>query len=182
MNSPEYILVDLFGVKDNNGNLVSGILYNVKEALALPVLDFKYGYLAELKIYLQQMKDDPSQKYPLFWLRQPFTIKRGGNNGGFYGDVSLTCFIIAETNEHKTAEQRMADIFKPVIYPIYRTFMEKLNDYSAKGISYEVDRVHSITDRYYWGDAQAKEIDDKVDVMEISNLQIKINNNLNNCQ
>lgn len=174
MNAPEYILIDG----------IASIIDRVKTDLLLPVLDFKYGYLSELKVYLQQVsQDDPSKKYPLIWVRYPFTIDHGGRQASFYGKTSnLTVFIIAESNKDRTAERRMTEVFKPVIYPIYRSFMRMLNDSTSVGIAYEVDRSYRTTDRFYWGEEQQKEIDDIIDCMEISNLEITIHNNLNLCQ
>lgn len=172
MNNPEYILVDE----------IQAVVAKVKSSLTLAVLDFKYGYLSELKTYLQQLSvDDPTKKYPLFWLRNPFTIQREGSSAAYFGKANLDCFIIAETNTDRTAERRMTEIFKPTLYPIYREFMRQLNE-TAGILDYNLFRKHNVTDRFYWGNEQQKEIDDKIDCMEISGLEIQIHNNLNLCQ
>jgi hypothetical protein len=169
MNEPEYILIDA----------LEDVVSRIKTALNLPVLDFKYGYLAELKTYLQQLsKDDPIKKYPLVWVRYPFSIT---HDSTFFGATNdLTMFIIAESNTDRTAKRRMTEIFKPIIYPIYRRLMIELNE--TTGISYDVNRKHTTIDRFYWGSAQQSEIDDVIDCMEISNIDLTINNNLNLCQ
>lgn len=181
MNNPEYILVDEFGTKDSSDVLTDGILFNVKQALNLPVLNYQYGYLKELKETLAQYSvthEFEVKKFPLVWVVQPFSIIRG--IPGWYGSLdNLQIFIIQATEKTLKASERMVKTFKPVIYPIYREILNQLvlaTCFDQK----DVDTLaHKITDRYWWGEDQQKIIDDVFDCMEISQLKLKISNNLN---
>lgn len=179
MNNPEYILIDEFGVKDANDQLTSGILYKVKQALNIPVLNYQYGYIEELNQTLAQWSKTPdfaSKKFPLVWLMQPFVINRGEK--GFYGNVEgLKIFIINSSDKTWKAPERMTKNFKAVIYPIYRELMKQINMHKAFESSY--NRKHRFIDRYYWGEAQSSVLNDVVDCSEISNIELKIKDNTN---
>lgn len=169
MNNPEYIVVDEIGA----------VVGAVKTSLNLDVLNYQYGYVEELNETLQQWSKNPDYavlKFPLVWVMQPFTIVRGKRM--VYGSVEgLRIFIINGSNPNLKAAQRMTDKFKPVIYPIYREFMAKLNKHKA--FVHCLERKHRFTDRYYWGEAQQSVLNDVVDCSEISNLELEIQNNQN---
>jgi hypothetical protein len=179
LNNPEYILTDEFGIKDANGELTGGVLFKVKQALNLTVLNYQYGDVEELNqtlIQYNQTPDFAAKKFPLVWLMQPFTILRGEK--GFYGSVDgLKIFIINSSVQAWKAPERMANNFKPVIYPIYRELMKQLDRHKAFESSYH--RKHKFTDRYYWGEAQQSVLNDVVDCSEISNIELKIKDNPN---
>lgn len=167
MDTPEYILVEVF----------QEIASAVKAALALPVLNYQYGYINELKETLIQYSKTPEfavQKYPLLWLEQPFTIKRGRND--VYGEVEggLRLFIIAGSTPTLKAKQRMEQIFKPIIHPIYRELLVQLNQCSGIQCEYGT-RPHSYSDTYFWGEQQQASIPDVVDCGIISGLKIALN-------
>lgn len=182
MNNPEYILVDEFGVKDPVTDLLtSGILFDVKTALGLPALNYQYGYVKELQEHLEQWGKSEAKaalKFPLVWIKQPFTVVR--NTQGFFGIVSdLSMFVIHSTAPELKAKKRMTDKFKPVIYPIYREIINQIDlspVFSNLGIP---DIPHRFTDRYYWGEDQKTVIPDAVDVMEINFQTLRITNNSN---
>ena len=170
MNNPEYILVDEIGT----------VVAAVKTALNLPVLNYQYGYVNELKETLASYDKTATyavQKFPLVYLVQPFTITRG--NFRYFGKANnLEIFIINETVQDKKATQRMTDNFKPVIYPIYRQLIKQFA--KAKPFAEAVPGriVHKTTDLYYWGeDQQSKMINEVFDCMLINGLNLTIKNN-----
>lgn len=170
MNQPEYILVDE----------IEAIVSAVKTSLALPTLNYQYGYVSELRETLAQMNDPAfvQLKYPLVWLCQPFTISR--KDVTYYGDTSIRLFIIQESEKTLKANERMGQTFKPVIYPIYRALIGQIVSRGDLFDGLIGDHVeHSKTDRYYWGEEQAKALNDVFDCMEISNLKLKISNKQN---
>lgn len=169
MNSPAYYITDVFGQ----------ITEAVKNVLQLPVLNYQFGYIIELNETLAQWsktKEFAEKKYPLIWLAQPFTVQRG--TVGTYGIVQdLQLFIINSSSPNLKAAQRMQQNFIPILYPIYNALLVQINLNGA--IQYEANRVHTVTDRYYWGEQQQNILNDVVDVLVIGNLQVSINNNSN---
>jgi len=181
MNDPEYILVDEFGTKDENDILVGGVLKQVQKNLGIPSLNYQYGTIEELNETLAQWGKDPDfaqRKFPLVWLVQPFTLARGYTAVFARVKGGLRLFIIVGTDDTLKAKDRMAEKFKPLIYPILRQLLVELNNHPA--IQLEFNRGFEATDRYWFSDQQ-KEINDKVDCLEITGLQIGINNNQNCC-
>lgn len=171
MNNPPYILVDEFQT----------LVAAVKAKLSLPVLNYQYGYIAELQATLKDYSLTAQYrvlKYPLVWLVQPFTIDRV--NGNYFGDTSLRIFIIQESATALKAPDRMTDVFKPVLYPIYGELMQQIG-IASQIFDGMLNKVipHRVIDRYYWGEEQQDKIDDVFDCMEISNLKLKIKNNPN---
>lgn len=174
MNDPEYILVDEVetlvskaSAKLNAQNVFTGSI------------NYQYGYLPELQATLKEYSktvEFSTKKYPIVWLVQPFTINRV--DGGYYGDTTLRFFIIQQSEAGLRAPERMEQKFKPILYPIYR---ELLNQFLNAGNIFDGlmgdNLPHSVTDRYYWGDAQI--LNDVFDCMEISNMKLKISNKQN---
>jgi hypothetical protein len=167
LNNPEYILVEEIGQ----------IVLAVKTALELPVLNYQYGYLTELNETLIQYSKTPEfavKKYPLIWLVEPYTIIR--RNDGMFGHVDdLRIFIMTGTQKTYKAWQRRDVNFTPVLQPIYRRFMEELTNHSP----FIYNGEHRYTERYYWGENQQSQLNDVVDVAEISRLSLMVNNNPN---
>lgn len=181
MNDPEYIIVDEFGIKDSNDQLTSGILYEVKTALDLPVLNYQYGYREELNKTLINYSKSPefaSKKFPLVWLVQPFSISRG--EIGWYGTMQdLSIVIINASEVNVRAQQRMENNFKPILYPIYRELLNQIVLSLAFDESVVEKMSHKVIDRYYWGEAQQSVLNDVIDCIEISGLRLKISDKQN---
>lgn len=185
MNEPEYILTDeLAAIVAIVGANVAPALAAAVEALQLPnalTLQFRYGYVTEInEILAQQSKNatDEVLKYPLIWLEQPYTVKRGGI---WYGSTTLRLFIIMQSDKNYRAPDRMANVIKPILYPIYRELMKQINE-SPVFITLGIDRIpHLKTDYYYFSDPTGKKsvFNDVIDCVCISNLQLNITNNLN---
>lgn len=180
MNKPEYILVDELGTKDSNGNLVSGLLYDVKQALGLSVLNYQYGYITELNETLKQWASSPDdnfsgKRYPLVWFAEPVDITRG--IPGIYGRLDNGyLFIVNSTQKDWKAADRMTNNFKTILYPIYR---EILNQFILNSVfdHTDVEQIeHRVSNRYFWDNA---ELNDAVDTIRISGLKLRIANNTN---
>lgn len=172
MNNPEYIVVEVLGE----------VVEQVRAALGLPVLNYQYGYVRELGETLAQYQASPeyaAKKYPLVWLQQPFTLRRG-RDAQVYGEVrDLRVFVINASDPTWKATRRMEQNFKPVLYPLYRELLRQLNSHAA--ISYDPNREHDVVDRYYWGEEQQQVLSDVVDCLIVQQLTVKLNHNTN-CQ
>lgn len=183
VNAPEFIVVDAFGIKDEGSGLVeSGIIWSVQEALGFGSLNYQYGYLKELNQTMKQWEDSPQHanlKFPLIWLEQPFTIVRG-NSAAYYGQIKpFRVFIIESSTQEKKAHERMKDVFKPKIYPIYRELLNQI-DLSAVFMTNGIQLIkHEFTDRYFWGEEDLSQLNDIIDCSIVQFFDLKINNNFN---
>lgn len=184
MNNPEYIVVDEFGLKNNDDLLTGGILYNVKQKLVLPVLNYQYGTIEELNQTLQSWSETATfnaYKFPLVFILQPFKITRGFEN--YFGRLTgLRLFIINKTEADYKAKDRMTNNFKPVIYPIYREMLRQI-DLSVPFTGTKGQGVqnipHSVIDMYYWNEMSQRFLNDIVDTMVVDEMQLNINHNPN---
>jgi hypothetical protein len=179
MNQPEYIPVDVMGE----------IVANVKTALTLPVLNYQYGEIDELTSTLQQWTkskgsaaDKAALKFPLVWFVQPFIIERG--TPGYYGLLKdAKVFFVAQTQKGYKAEQRMTNIYKPIIYPIYREFLNQTllqGAFTGSGEELGIGGIkHTFVDRYYFGEELEAILGDVVDCSVMFDLELWIQNNPN---
>jgi hypothetical protein len=172
-----YVLVDEMGTKDAATDLLTGgVLYAVKQALGLSVLNYQYGYVTELNETLNEYSKTPAfkaLKFPLVWLAQPFTITHGDYN--CFGKAKVDVFIFNRTDANLKAADRMTNNFKPVIYPIYEQLIEQISEHAAFMEQDNEAIKHETTDRYFW-DGINPTITDVVDWMYIKGLEITIRN------
>ena len=173
MNKPAYKLVEEFGK----------VVSEVKAALNLPNLNYLYGYLSEIRETLAQDSKAGGSfaagKYPLVWLVQPFTITKG--DFGIYGTANnVRILIINATDKNWKAYQREQFNYKPIIDPIAQQLQLQINKHKAfYNVGTESLKLKE-TDRYFWGENQQQTtIDDFFDCKELSEMTIKIKNNIN---
>ena len=176
MNKPEYIVVDEVGA------VVDAV--RTDPILVLPggVLNYQYGYVRELNETLKQWAETTEhalKKFPLIWLEQPFNIVRG-ESAAYYGRIEvMRVFIMMQTDGNYKAADRMANIYKTTLYPLYREFLRRLTLTTAFSTNVLEKIRHTVQDRYFWGEGQASVLDDKVDCMILTIRDLQIQNNLN---
>jgi len=166
MNQPPHFLVDVF----------EDIVSRTKTALALPVLGYHYGHVRELNETLMQYAESPlhfNQRFPLVWLVQPLLISRGeiGNYGTARG---LRLFIIHGSEINYKAKDRMTNVFKPILYPIYGELIKQADNTPAIHFT----QNHKVVDRYFWGQEQQSVLNDVIDCMELYDVELKIKNKI----
>jgi hypothetical protein len=171
-----YVLVDVF---KEICLMIQGRLTDYGKS---GVLNYQHGYIRELVAKLQQRSLVPTAynvAFPLVWVKQPFTIKRI-NSGNIWGRVTdLEIYIIQQSEKTITAEERMVKTFKPLLYPIYELMLEQIDAHIGIGTVYGI-APHDMTDFYWWGEEQQAVLNDVVDCIRISNLQLDIY--FKNCQ
>lgn len=171
MNNPNYTPVDEFGIVSDA----------IKVELALPVLNFKYGYVNELAETLIQYGESPAhfdKVFPLIWVEEPFKVKRG--IPALFGTIeTVRVFIITGTDANLKAEQRMATKFKPVLFPIYHSLLNQLDLSASFSTGAKEVIKHDYIARYYWGEAGKNVLNDIVDCLIVTFYDLQVNNNLN---
>ena len=167
MNNPPYILVDELAT----------IVTAVKTALALPVLNYQYGYFTELNETLNEYSKTATYKalkFPLVWLAQPFTLRM--DSPGYYSKVKVDIFIFNRTDKNLKAEDRMANNFKPTINPITRELLSQIAKSHVFNETVVGKIIHEETDRYFW-DEVSKVFTDIVDWKILKGIELTIKNN-----
>lgn len=138
---------------------------------------FMDGHLLEISNRLAQ-KDQSTgilkwQKYPLVVLIQDFDYDE---NRISRANVSLNIVIVNETKEDYNTQERRDNNFTPILDPIYNNLMNAID----KSIVFSfTDDGWTTTRRYYWGSSltDANPFNDKLDAIEINNLNLSIPKN-----
>ena len=115
-----------------------------------------------------------AKKYPLIVLYSPFDERK--NNGVVSASVSL--ILAVNTLAGYTNEQRLDVSFKEVLRPLYHDFLKALEDCRAFDVPYQGFN-HTYVENFSFGkrgalDVDGKEIDEKIDVIEIKNLDLTL--------
>lgn len=133
-------------------------------------INYQYGFSIQVLESLKGKDGAQLPKYPLIALYFPIREDRGK---GYYADVTIKKIVIASlTNKDDRPVQRYENVFKTILYPVYYSFMKQLalNQYSQQKNPDMI--IHTKTD--YPGITAATGINDFVDTIEITNLQISL--------
>lgn len=117
-------------------------------------------------------------KYPLIHLVQDVSVKRG-EDIGLYGTANLNLVFIHQTEQTYKIEGRDANVFKPVLWPMYYQFMASLANSGWTFGNDTGEYKHTVTKRAFWGTRKLTTsgknmLNDYVDAIEVNNLQVKI--------
>jgi len=191
MTNPVYI-VDIIGDVVNNvrDEILQTIITNENAALApdeqsfINTINYQYGHKLELLETLKQMDQDASGqnkflKYPLVYLVQDFVEDRG-KQPGIYAETSLNILIMHQTEPTHKITDRYNKVFKPVLYPIYYSLINQINQSRFVNQGNEDLIPHTKIDRAFYGKKglggnEKNALNDFVDAIEIVNLDLKIN-------
>lgn len=177
-------IVDIIGevVQAVQVSILATIQANEAAALGttnIQAINYQFGPFEELIETLAQYDTDinlRNQKYPLIYLVTDFKEQRG-QQAGVYANTRLNIAICHQTQPAYKSAERKANVFEPVLYPIYYAFMEQLTKNSLTMAGSPDLLQHDKTDRYYWGTKELgtsrSKLADYVDAIEIENLQAK---------
>lgn len=144
---------------------------------------FEHGHYLEIAKIIQQLSLGTTSKFnkwPLVGLFRDFKEK---NSLGVYSDISATLIIAKGSTPNWTSDQREANSFIPVLYPILNALFEAMDNDSRFNFQSIEELEFTKTDHYYWGsqtllDKTPNIFNEYTDSIEL-NLQLKIN--LLNC-
>lgn len=186
LTKPVYI-ADIIGsaVALVQAEIISTIQANELIALGatcIQTINYQYGHKRELIDTLSQMDPDGTlrfRKYPLIYLVQDFRERRG-QQAGVYAETSLNIIIAHQTDPTYKITDRMAQVFKPVLYPIYYSLIKQLATIPQTLQGNQDVIPHDKWDRSFWGTQAVGgtsdlKLNDYVDAIEIQNLDLKIN-------
>lgn len=141
------------------------------KALA-PYSDFGTRKTINVKLKDKSGNEFKYQKYPLIALRLPASI----NSVGAVSTIQANILIATFTNKQYKPQERMANVFKPILYPLMNRFLEMCKR-SGEFMMYNPD--HEQIDRMFYGTSSGDEeniaqiFDDPLDAVELRNLELK---------
>lgn len=160
--------------------LAQGVLTNTGSWKALaPYSDYGTRKSINAKLLEKQGGEYSYQKYPLIALRLPSTIPT--ENG--VSTVDANVLIATFTRKQDKPQDRIANTFKPVLYPLTTRFLQMLR-LSGEFLMYEPKS--SQIDRMFYGTESGDEsnianvFDDPLDAVELRDLELKFI--ADNCQ
>lgn len=158
------------------------IYQNLNALLPVDAPFFLFGNIEELNDRLLKKSNDPVErrkKFPLVAMR---LVQREKVGDGMidYDDINIA--IVAASSQAKNSEQRLADTFKPILFPLYDLFFESLR-VSGHFVWQGTLPSHVKINQYYWGTTSGNKpkniFSDPCDAIEILNLKIK--STIKNC-
>ena len=140
-------------------------------------VNFVWGDSAYIREYLLSLKKSSSTaayRFPVIGLYSPFDERK--NNGVVSASVNL--ILAVNTLVGYTHEQRMEVSFEKVLRPLYSEFMKALEGSKSFNVPYK-GFDHTYVENFSFGkrgalDVDGKEIDEKIDVIEIKNLDLTL--------
>lgn len=170
--------------KNPNKTLLQTIQENEAAALGATLIEgIRYSKSSFAELIATLIQDDKPEetrntKYPLIHLVRDFWEDRG-KIIGFYAEVALNIIFVHQTvNTYKIGD-REANVFKPILYPIYYEFFNQLAKHPQITVESNVMISHRKWDRPYWGNGNAgsskNKLTDFVDAIECQNILLKIN-------
>lgn len=119
------------------------------------------------------------KKYPVVILIQDFDEDHGNNITYGYNLPEIRVLIADLTQPTYHASQRYENIFKPILYPIYRHLLVAMNE-SIDIDTKDIDQIsHTKTDRMFWGTqtsfgSDASVLNDYLDAIDITFRDINV--------
>jgi hypothetical protein len=148
---------------------------------------YLYGhYLDVLKVLTEKDQNDTFKykKYPLIILIQDFQENHGENLSYGFTLPNIRVLITDLTDPDYHADQRYTNVFKPVLYPIYRYLLIAMDESFDIGTK-DIDQIpHTKIDRVFWGTqtefgSDASILDDYLDAIDLTfnNIEVFQTNN-----
>jgi len=156
---------------------VAAVVTKVATELAIDVFYF-FGHLKEVTARLQELANSTTNKgkaFPCVILFTDIPIRQNQPQGT-YGTANLNLIIANYTQQNYTAQQRLDNVFKPVLYPIKREFMKQFERHLQ--FTFPGELAYTEIDRYFYGSSMNDKnaFNDHIDCIEIQNLQVIIKN------
>jgi len=164
-------------IPDEIKKVVTATSSRYAEAVPSSPVYYKFGHWIEIVQHLQQQTNAAIKKYPLIALSTDITIERG--RIGVYGLARINVAIMVLSDMNYTSEQRLEKSFKAVLQPLKEIFLEEL--VNSKQFTSEGQLVFKETERYFLGKQGlygnvANEANEYLDAIELSDLEIIVNN------
>lgn len=166
-------------------NIIYEQLEEVVAAMADPP-QYLYGHRLEIVNLIKQQQSDPTlqlTRFPLIALK--LDTPAGTVNGNMI-NYNLNIAIITSTEKGYTAKERLENVFKPVLYPLYDEFFKQLKrcghfTWPAIGL---FRPPHTKIDRFFYGTLSEEKnvknlFDDPIDAVEL--IDLKINSKIKTC-
>lgn len=114
---------------------------------------YLYGHPLDIAAQLEMLNDSDiaDSKFPLIALLQDFREEHSKEYDFAFTVPQLKILILYYTDENFISSQRYENVFKPILYPIYKLLLEAMADNTDLFIDRADEIAHDKIDRLYWG-------------------------------
>lgn len=153
-------------IEDVLSDIVDGITWDDD-------LHFDHGNYIELANKLG-LKNRNNRKYPLFVLIQDVT-ETETDEDAIYKVYDFNMIIVYHTKQNYSTQQRLTNIFKLILQPLYRKLLDQMISSNKFEISQDYIE-HTKTNRYFLGSEtpNQNQLNDYVDAIEINFRNMKL--------
>lgn len=154
-------------IEDVMSAIVAEIHYNGADVF------FDYGNYVEIANKLSE-KNRNNTKYPLFALIEDIT-ETESNEDDVYKIYDFTMIIAYHTLQNYSTQQRLTNIFKLILQPLYRNLLDEMLSSTYFKITRDYIE-HTKTNRYFLGSETPNQnkFNDFVDAIEINFRNVKL--------
>lgn len=148
----------------------------------ITAVHYEYGHINDIRERITTFQKAGTNFCPLVCLIEDFGIDHG--TVGITGVADMKIIIIYLSKKDITRRQRQANVFRPILYPVYKELLRQMKLNGSFSI-YDVSKIkHRQINRPHWGDPglygnNAYLLNGIYDGIELTNLQLTIF--LNNC-
>ena len=144
-------------------------------------VNFIFGDSSYIREQIRVLKASPEtavSRFPLIGLYVP--IDEAKDSPDYYCKTAVSLIIATNTSREYTNEQRLEISFEGILRPLYNAFINSLKECGRFDFGYG-NPVHSYTENYSFGrrgalDVDGKELEEKIDAIEIKNLELTVKN------
>lgn len=145
-------------------------------------INYIYGdssYIREQLLELGKSKATASGKFPMIGLYVPYDEERDSSD--YFCRTSVNMIIATNTLGKYTNEQRRKISFIGVLRPLYEDLIEEVGTCRRFDFGYSGIISHTYSENYSFGrrgalDVDGKEVGEKIDAIEIKNLELTVKN------
>lgn len=151
-----------------------------------PMLHYVFGNSLYVKANLDELSRTPQgniKKLPMVALFTPFREQR--NMSDYFSKAKVNILIACSTRQDWNNEQRRIYSFENILRPIYRRFLEALQEDGRFDFGYDEVIAHEYSENYSYGkygarDSSGEAVSEPIDAINITNLELKVK--LPNCR
>lgn len=180
------ILADVVKATAKGCRLVVSDFVDGFREIECPEINYVFGNARYVKDRLDELSECPSgnvQKFPLIALFCPFNEQR--NSLDYYTKAKVRILIACATRRDWSNEQRRDYSFENILRPIYRAFLNALEEDGRFDFGYADIIAHEYSENYSYGKYGAltgtgEEVSEPIDAINITNLELTVKNK--NCR
>ncbi|MES2620241.1 MAG: hypothetical protein V4615_05245 [Bacteroidota bacterium] len=154
-----------------------------RSADSFPVY-FDYGLYVDVANNLYKGALANESTYPLIWLVANRSSFKKGDTPYVFGRAKMDIIVAMPTNPAYTWEQRLAEVFKKRLVPVYSELMYQIGQTPAFCSPDPEAVLHDWEKKIYWGGAEAGQPNTKnyfsnfIDALQIQNMELEVETHL----